>query len=109
MVPAACVLAGPGPGPAEAAAPVKTAARTTGPPWELHDARGDDDMVLLRAQESEVKALYHEIHRARSVLAGDLYVSDSQGARYVWNRSAFRWEPVLAVLPQPRLKTPQLL
>ena len=101
MVPAACVLAGPGPGPAEAAAPVKTAARTTGPPWELHDARGDDDMVLLRAQESEVKALYHEIHRAKTMLHGDLCVSDPAGTRYVWSRPAFRWEPILAALQQP--------
>ena len=100
------VLAGPVPRVAETAPPVKADVRTMGPPWELHDG---DDAPLFTGQESEVKALYHQMCRAASVLHGDLYVCDPQGTRYAWNRSAFRWEPVLAVLPQPRLKTPQLL
>jgi hypothetical protein len=85
---------------AETEARMKASVRTMGPPWELHDVSGDDDMMLLRAQESEVKALYHEIHRTKTMLHGDLCVSDPQGARYDWNRQAFRWDEREAALPQ---------
>jgi hypothetical protein len=85
------VLAGPVPGVAETAARMKAAVRTMGPPWELHDMQGDDDMMLLRAQESEVKALYHEIHRTKTMTHGDLYVCDPQGVRFTWDRKTFRW------------------
>jgi hypothetical protein len=100
------VLAGPVPGVDQTAARMKADVRMMGPPWELRDG---DDTPLFTGQESEVKALYHRMHHATSVLAGDIYVCDPQGARFTWNRPAFRWEPVPAVLPQPRLKTPQLL
>jgi len=101
LVPAACIVAGPGPRVGQTARRMKASVRTMGPDWELHDMQGDDDMVLLRAQESEVKALYHEIHRAKTMLHGDLCVSDPAGTRYVWSRPAFRWEPILAALQQP--------
>ena len=91
------VLAGPVPRVAETAPPVKADVRTMGPPWELHDG---DDAPLFTGQESEVKAQYHVMRRATSVLTGDLYVCDSAGARYVWNRQAFRWDAPVAQMEE---------
>ena len=92
VVPAACVVAGPGPRVAEATARVKADVRVMGPPWELHDVQDGDDVPLFSGQESEVKALYHVMYRARSVLAGDLHVCDPQGTRYTWTRKTFQWD-----------------
>jgi hypothetical protein len=94
----ASVLAGPVPGVAETEAGVRVAVRTLGPPWELRDG---DDAPLFSGQESEVKALYHQMRRVTSVLAGDLHVCDPAGVRFAWNRQTFHWEPILAALPQP--------
>jgi hypothetical protein len=87
----ASVLAGPVPGVAETAVRVKASVRTMGPPWELHDMQGGDDILLLKGQESEAKALYHEIHRTKTMTHGDLYVCDSAGTRFTWDRKTFRW------------------
>jgi len=80
-----------------AAAGVRADVRHMGPPWELRDG---GDAPLFTGQESEVKAQYHVMRRATSVLTGDLYVCDSAGARYVWNRQAFRWDAPVAQMEE---------
>jgi hypothetical protein len=65
--------------------------KPAGPPWELHDVQGDDDVMLFKGPESDVKTRYHEILYSKSMLHGYLYISDAQEMRYVWNRQVSRW------------------
>jgi hypothetical protein len=66
------------------------------PGWELHDIQGDDDVLLLPGTEPDVKTRFHEIRNARTMLHGDLYITDPRGVRYTWDRPGMNWVPASA-------------